>query len=255
MFTPLNLILLLIIAFVIFRLRGVLGQRNPEDSPDRKPANKPEPEEAPIIVENLAPDSTDAAADMPADIPTDIDAKDGRGIALFRQMCPTFDEKTFLDGAARAYEMILRGFAADDLTPVRALLGDDVAAGFTAAIDDRRANHKRLITKILKIDRPCLEDALIVESDKQNYVQLEVRFRADIISYLTAEDSAAAAADLDADAQQAAHTSDDLWVFEQPLANLAPPQAHSKNKTPENSTPKDSPPQNSHAGWRLIRTQ
>ena len=66
----------------------------------------------------------------------------GRGLAYFNDIDPGFDEAGFLDGAARAYEMILTAFADDDLTPVRDFLGAEVAAGFEAAIGARRAGGR-----------------------------------------------------------------------------------------------------------------
>ena len=66
----------------------------------------------------------------------------GRGLAFFNDIDPNFDEAGFLDGAARAYEMILTAFAKGDLTDVQGFLGDEVAAGFEAAIAARQAAAK-----------------------------------------------------------------------------------------------------------------
>ena len=77
--------------------------------------------------------------------------------------------------------MILMAFANDDLTPVKDFLDDEVAAGFEGAIQARQAAGQKLETRILRLDRPALDDAE-VEGEK---VRLDVRLRAeDYISQL-----------------------------------------------------------------------
>ena len=144
-----------------------------------------------------------AAEDREEDKATN--ARKGRGLAFFNDIDPHFDEAGFLDGAARAYEMILTAFANDDLTDVRGFLGDDVAAGFEAAIAARQAAGQKLETRILRLDRPALDDAE-VDGDK---VRLDVRLRAEIISASYAATSA-----LDEDNLPPPTTSVDIWSFE-----------------------------------------
>ena len=128
-----------------------------------------------------------------------------RGLAFFNDIDPHFDEAGFLDGAARAYEMILKAFANDDLTDVRGFLSDDVAAGVEEAVAARQAAGQKLETRILRLDRPALDDAE-VEGDK---VRLDVRLRAEIISASYLADSV-----LDEDNLPPPTTSLDIWSFE-----------------------------------------
>ncbi len=146
--------------------------------------------------------------DTPAEEP-EQDPNEGRGLAFFQAADPDFDADRFVDGAARAYEMILTAFAGERLQDVRDFLGDDVYAGFADAISARQAEGQQLETQITRLDRPVLEDARIANG----IVQLDVRYRAELISYL----HNGAPRD---DAEPAA--SVDLWTFERPLKSADP---------------------------------
>ena len=149
--------------------------------------------------------ASDEASDEAATESATESLRIGRGLAFFNDIDPHFDEAGFLDGAARAYEMILTAFANDDLTDVRGFLSDDVAAGFEEAIAARQAAGQKLETRILRLDRPALDDAE-VEGDK---VRLDVRLRAEIISASYLADSV-----LDEDNLPPPTTSLDIWSFE-----------------------------------------
>ena len=214
---PLNLILLIIVALIGWRLRSVLGTRNDDEKPGQRAdayrlnrdAYENPPEQAkPGNPSQAIARADDAGRDAPDEGPgegPDEAPGIGRGLAFFNDIDPNFDETGFLDGAARAYEMILTAFANDDLTDVRGFLGDEVAAGFEAAIAARQAAQQKLETRILRLDRPALDDAE-VEGDK---VRLDVRLRAEIISASYAADGL-----LDEDNLPPPTTSIDIWSFE-----------------------------------------
>lgn len=250
---PLNLILLIMVVLIGWRLRSVLGTRNDDEKPSSRAdayrlnrdayENPPAPRQdnarevikAADATENSEAEkatSTDAGADIGTDmaaadapeqgeIATDDAPQMGRGLAYLRGIDPDFDEDVFLDGAGRAYEMILSAFAAGDLSDVRGFLGDDVASGFDSAIGERQTAGQKLETRILRLDRPALEDA---EVDGE-VVRLDVRFRAEIMSAIYAADTV-----LDEDNLPAPTTTIDVWSFE---------GAHSA----------------ANAGWTLVATR
>ena len=254
---PLNLILLIMVVLIGWRLRSVLGTRNDDEKPSSRAdayrlnrdayENPPAPRQdnarevikAADATENSEAEkatSTDTGTDSGTDTGTDMAAADapeqgeiatddapqmGRGLAYLRGIDPDFDEDGFLDGAGRAYEMILSAFAAGDLSDVRGFLGDDVASGFDSAIGERQTAGQKLETRILRLDRPALEDA---EVDGE-VVRLDVRFRAEIMSAIYAADTV-----LDEDNLPAPTTTIDVWSFE---------GAHSA----------------ANAGWTLVATR
>ena len=222
---PLNLILLIIVIFVGIKLRSVLGMRNDEDAgksrrgayglnrealgKKQKAAVSSEAKPAPDLrLVETEPIETETAKTEPVE---DLvqDPNEGRGLAFFQAADPEFDADRFVDGATRAYEMILTAFAAERLDDVRDFLGADVYAGFAGAISARQAEGQQLETQITRLDRPVLEDARI----ENGIVQLDVRYRAELISYL----HTGATRD---DAEPVA--SVDLWTFERPLKSANP---------------------------------
>jgi len=222
---PLNLILLIIVIFVGIKLRSVLGMRNDEDAgksrrgayglnrealgKKQKAAVPSEAKSAPDLrLVETEPVETETAKTEPVE---DLvqDPNEGRGLAFFQAADPEFDADRFVDGATRAYEMILTAFAAERLDDVRDVLGADVYAGFADAISARQAEGQQLETQITRLERPVLEDARI----ENGIVQLDVRYRAELISYL----HTGATRD---DAEPVA--SVDLWTFERPLKSANP---------------------------------
>lgn len=195
---PLNLILLIMVVLIGWRLRSVLGTRNDDEKPstraDAYRLNRDAYENPPRNQDTAQEKNSDTApAPIEADAPVPIEAAEeseapqmGRGLAYLNSIDPDFDEIWFLQGAERAYEMILTAFAAGDLSDVQGFLGEDVAAGFEDAIAARAAAGQKLETRILRLDRPALEDA---EVDGER-VRLDVRFRAEIMSASYADDAA-----------------------------------------------------------------
>ena len=215
---PLNLILLIIVVLVGWRLRSVLGTRNDDEKPgsradayrlNRDAYENPPQSASPSRDANDKEEALDAPK-APTQGDGDAAADDhapqmGRGLAYLREIDPGFDEAGFLDGAARAYEMILTAFADDDLASVQGFLGDEVAAGFEGAIQARQAAGQKLETRILRLDRPALDDAE-VDGEK---LRLDVRLRAEIISASYPADTP-----LDEDNLPSPTTSVDIWSFE-----------------------------------------
>ena len=219
---PLNLILLIVVIIIGWRLRSVLGTRNDDEQPGSRADayrlnrdafdNQPSGSAARSDKQELPPE-IEREAEQAAVQDGDAVPTEGRGLAYLREVEPDFDETQFLDGAGRAYEMILTAFAADDLSPVAAFLGAEVKQGFEAAIEARRSGAQKLDTRILRLDRPALEDARI-EADM---VYLDVRFRAEIISFTHAADVTP-----DEDNLPAPATAHDVWVFARPLNSSSP---------------------------------
>ena len=214
---PLNLILLVIVGLIFWRLRSVLGTRNDDegDKPPRRDAygfNRDAFRRPGDALRKAPPkkpskqDTQTAAAPPPENLQEKSHEKSdasGRGLAFLRQHKPDFDEVAFLDGAKRAYEMILTAFADGDLDAVDAFLGPEIKAGFLTAIENRQQTGRRLVTEITRLDRPHIEDAMM----ENGTARVAVRYRADIISHLVAGETS--------DEKPLPTVSRDLWTFEQ----------------------------------------
>jgi predicted lipid-binding transport protein (Tim44 family) len=158
----------LVAAFIILRLRSVLGRRTGNErrhDPFAKPqpgAKGPGPADAPAEVTQRGdrgdivqlPRRGDAA---PAGSPL------AAGLTQIKVADPSFDEATFEKGARVAFEYIVAAFAAGDRDKLRPLLNDEVYANFEAAIVARDAvGHKRETTLVR------IKSAEIVEARMEN---------------------------------------------------------------------------------------
>jgi predicted lipid-binding transport protein (Tim44 family) len=148
----------MIAAFLVFRLRGVLGRRTGNERRRelfaRRPApvaDKPADRPATVEGDNVTPLATTAARSSDAV---------GDGLSRIRRADPGFDPAQFLEGARIAFEMIVAAFAKGDKAALRPLLSDEVFQPFARTIDERTGAHETVETRDFKLD-----DASIVEAD------------------------------------------------------------------------------------------
>jgi len=150
----------MIAAFLVLRLRSVLGRRTGNERRRELFAKRPAP-----IAEKSGPGkvATPDAADKVTPITT-IGAKPADtvadGINRIRRADPGFDPSQFIDGARMAFEMIVTAFAKGDKAGLQPLLSDEVFQPFAQTIDERAAARETVETRDLKLD-----DAEIAEAD------------------------------------------------------------------------------------------
>jgi predicted lipid-binding transport protein (Tim44 family) len=144
----------MIAVFLGLRLRSVLGRRNPDQEPmaaGEQVANF-ERSRAPVI-----------------DMPTDPVAA---ALARIKLIESDFDADQFLQGAARAFEVIVGSFAAGDLATLRPLLSDKVFADFRGAIEARGRVAEDQRMELVRIVSTTLADAALTG----NNAEIAVRF-------------------------------------------------------------------------------
>lgn len=156
----------LIAAFLVLRLRSVLGRRDGHKGPPRDPFGALRPGEAdnentdnvmqlpdrsaePRAFEELIGDETEAkdASEEGADSADPVQS----GLARIKQTDPSFDLEEFLVGARTAFEMIVRAFAGGDTETLKALLSREVFGNFAEAIRKREDEGERLETVVTAI--------------------------------------------------------------------------------------------------------
>jgi predicted lipid-binding transport protein (Tim44 family) len=138
----------MVAAFLVFRLRSVLGKRTGHERPPHDPyagredaRARPEAQDAGDDTVVALPDrSGDRApkSDIPEDSPAagglrDVQAADGN-----------FAAGEFLEGARMAFEMIVTSFAAGDRDTLRPLLSDEVYDNFAGAIEAREGRDETM---------------------------------------------------------------------------------------------------------------
>jgi predicted lipid-binding transport protein (Tim44 family) len=175
------IIFAMIAAFLVHRLRSVLGRRTGEERQRPNPFSGPE--ETPSARDNVIPlparnraERNGPAVERPAESeePQSLAAR----LERIHAADANFDEKGFLIGARAAFEMIVSAFAAGDLRTLRPLLADDVYGNFAKAVQDRQAAAETLETRI-----EALREADVVDAQMDgSVIYLTIRFVSDQIN-------------------------------------------------------------------------
>jgi predicted lipid-binding transport protein (Tim44 family) len=151
-------ILAVLAALVLYQLYAVLG---------RRVGRQPEDVEIKAKTAQPALPTEDGAAAEPQVALT--------GLAALRARDASFDVGHFLDGARRAYEMIVRAFAERDRETLEGLLAPKVLAGFEKVMTEREAAGESETVEFLQPPRGDLE-TIVVDGD---VAKIKVRFLAE----------------------------------------------------------------------------
>lgn len=137
----------MIAAFLVFRLRSVLGRRDGHDGSGYQDPFKHERQQTDDATDDNViplPNREDADTDLrdePATAAADPDDPVNAGLVQIRIADPSFHPNEFTEGAKVAFDMILSAFAAGDTKTLKPLLDTQVYANFEAAIEDRDAKE------------------------------------------------------------------------------------------------------------------
>ena len=200
----------MVAAFIVLRLRSVLGRR---PGNGRRRAAAPPRQDAEENVVGL-PDHTPDADDPtePEGAPEGEDAV-AAGLADVRRADRRFDAEEFLRGARAAYEMVVAAYAAADDAVLRQLLSDEVHENFAGAIRERTAQGHTLETTLLAIRATEVVGAGLSDG----VAEITVRFVADVINVTREESGAVVAGDPD----QAQEVTD-FWTFAREVRDRDP---------------------------------
>lgn len=211
-----TIIFALLAAFVVWKLRSVLGTRTGTEKPPSNPFVRRAPNDlAPqggeprgkIIPLPGAAETRAAAAgreDERFRPYAEPGSKAWAGLDAIAAADPTFAIKSFIDGAKSAYEMIVTAFAEGKRDVLRNLLSPDVFSGFAAAIDGREKRGETLTTTLVTIDDVTIEEAALAG----RIAEIKVHFAAQMIT--STRDRAGTVIDGDPDK---ASKVDDIWTF------------------------------------------
>jgi predicted lipid-binding transport protein (Tim44 family) len=154
---PIDLILFgMIAAFLVLRLRGILGRRTGFERPPQPyqtPVQKPAPN-GPVI-DGLAEPSPPVAARSVPDPASPL----GQTLAKIASVDRAFDPAAFLAGAESAFRMIVAAFANGDRATLRNLLADETYLAFEQAITGREAAGQVQVSEIRAVHGLTIESA------------------------------------------------------------------------------------------------
>ncbi len=151
----------MVAAFLVLRLRSVLGKKTGHQRERQNPVVHRQADEA--VAELPSRDAAAADADF-----SDISA-DGEvsvpGLSDLAAADRSFDPDEFLEGAKGAFEMIVGAFAAGDVGTLENLLSEQVFRNFREAIEQRAEDGETLETTIISVKSATVLEAGLEESD------------------------------------------------------------------------------------------
>ena len=193
----------MVAAFLVLRLRSVLGRRTGQERPHDPLLRRAEAPADNIGDKVVSLGSRNAAVRPPVDTAPPADAV-AAGLERIRSADPGFDPSQFLEGARAAFEMIVGAFAAGDKAGLRPLLSDEVYTPFAAAIDERVAARETLETRIVGLKRLDIVEAGLTG----RMARITAKFVSDQINVLRAHDASV----VDGDPDHAVEKTD-FWTF------------------------------------------
>ncbi|MBI4183992.1 MAG: Tim44 domain-containing protein [Proteobacteria bacterium] len=137
----------MVAAFLVLRLRSVLGRRTGHERQRHDPRLSPRTQPGEAEAAEPPPALEAPAGEAPAgegEAETKLSDLVAAGLTRLRLADRTFDPERFLDGARSAFEIIIAAFAAGDRATLRALLSDDVFRDFESAIAARERGGQSL---------------------------------------------------------------------------------------------------------------
>jgi len=208
---PIDLVLFgLIAAFLILRLRSILGRRTGFEGrarpvPPTTVGGRAAPArgDAAPVIEGRA----EAAPPRPVRPLPDANSPLGEALRRLRTVDPGFDAAGFLGAAEGTFRTIVAAFAGGDRVTLRGLLTDDTYRAFETAIAAREAASETQRTEVREITAAAITEAEL----NGRIADVSVRFVSDQVNITT-----------DAQNQPVSGTDGitemvDIWTFERDL--------------------------------------
>ncbi len=158
---PIDIILFaMVAAFIVLRLRSVLGRRTGHERQRPDPFStepRPRPQD-----KNGEKQGSDKVVQLPGRGPAPgVEAETPLLAALneIKAADPRFDPDEFVTGALTAFEYVVEAFAEGNADKLRPLLSDEVYDNFTSAIDTRKQAGETPETTVINIKSMDLLEA------------------------------------------------------------------------------------------------
>jgi predicted lipid-binding transport protein (Tim44 family) len=193
----------IVVLFLLFRLRGVLGRRTGQERyrdpfaqrTTTPPARAPMPG-APAEGRGPVIEGTASPVSDPAPL--------AAGLAQLKAADRSFDENSFLKGARGAFEIIVNAFAAGDTAALKPLLSSEVYSSFATAIQQRVSAKETHETNLMTI-----KDCDLVQAGLEaNTAYVTVKFVSDQVNVTRAADGSV----IDGDPDRVVEKTD-FWTF------------------------------------------
>lgn len=165
------LIFAMIAAFLVLRLRNVLGRRTGNEQRRDDSVFQPRPHRQPEPGNDDATD-TDNVIALP-DRTNGIAGGKASGLTQIKVADPRFDEHEFLKGARMAFEMIVTAFSNGDRDTLRALTSREVLENLELAIEERERKGHVLESTLVGIGKVEMVEAEMAGSEARVTIRIE----------------------------------------------------------------------------------
>jgi predicted lipid-binding transport protein (Tim44 family) len=212
---PVDLVLFgMIAAFLVLRLRSILGRRTGfERPPEIRPQPGMElrrggPADVALDSRVIEGEAEPVAAPAPGRTVPDPASTLGKTLAGMREVDRQFDPQRFLQGSEAAFRIIVGAFAAGNRDALKPLLSKETYAAFDSAISGRETAGETQRSDIQSIEEASIQEAELVGS----MATIVVKFVSDQISLTVSHDGKPITG------TDAVTELTDLWTFERDLA-------------------------------------
>jgi predicted lipid-binding transport protein (Tim44 family) len=202
------LILFAVAAFVLYRLKSVIGTRTGYEAPPEQYAPRGADADAggPVRAEPPAED----LASMHA-LPEDA----REAFTAMRAVEPGFNLDEFLQGARSAYEMVLMAYEEGDRNLLRDLLAPDVYRAFEGVIDEREAEGLTVEARFIGVRDIRVETAAFDPDTSE--ADVTIRFVGELITAVRDSENRVVEGDPNEIRRQT-----DVWTFSRVMGAPTP---------------------------------
>ena len=207
------IILAMAAGFIVLRLRSVLGRRTGHEPPQTPQAGDTfgrSPDNVVQMPQPAARRGREGVMDIePAYQGTPLEA----GLVQLKMADPNFSVARFLEGAAKAFEIIVAAYAKHDTDALKPLLSAEVYAGFASSIQEREDRGETAETELVVLKPPKLESIEVVDGR----ALVAVRFQSEQVNVIRDKDGNVLEGSRDH-----VESVTDVWTFGHDLASRDP---------------------------------
>ena len=193
----------MVAAFLVLRLRSVLGKKTGHQQPRQDPISRRKQDSETDASVAETPSLNQSSQSGPSDT-VDLEDPLMLGIAEIKTVDNTFDPEEFADGARGAFEMIVQGFAEGDKDTLQMLLAQEVYESFEGAIDERGEAEETLESTIIGIKAADVIEAGV----ESQHALVTVKFVSDQVNLTRDSEDRI----VDGDPNQVTEITD-IWTF------------------------------------------
>lgn len=211
------IILAMIAGFIALRLRGVLGNKTGHEE-QHKEENKKVREDQASHLKLVKDDEAEVEQQHFQQVyePVSLEklSKKAQGhLSTILSLESDFNIEQFVEGAGKAYPMILQSFWNGQMADVEGFLTEDVYTQFSGAVTAREHEGLTLENRLIETNEKNLEDIVV----EDRLAKITVRFVSDIVSITRNEAGEVVAGDV-SDAVEVV----DIWTFKRELGSRDP---------------------------------